>query len=81
MADDVITEGALAAQLTSLADKVSDIRTDVAVIKVQTSSIPTLETRVRSLELSRSRIWAWWTVAALLGAAAGWVLSNVARVR
>lgn len=81
VADEVMIEAAVSAQLTSLADKVSDIRTDVAVIKVQTAPIQDHENRIRSLEASRSKIWGWWTAAAVMGAAIGWVLSALVRVR
>lgn len=74
-------DGALSTQLLDLANKVNDIRTDVAVIKVQTSPIQDHEQRLRSLEASRSRIWGWWAAAAVIGAAAGWLLAGLIRLR
>lgn len=68
-------------QLLDLANKVNDIRTDVAVIKVQTSPIQDHEQRLRSLEASRSRIWGWWAAAAIIGTVAGWLLAGLVRLR
>jgi hypothetical protein len=76
----IMPDGTMSAQLLDLANKVNDIRTDVAVIKVQTSPIQDHEQRLRSLEASRSRIWGWWTAAVVIGSVAGWVLSGIVRL-
>lgn len=76
MADEVVQT-----QLLDLANKVNDIRTDVAVIKVQTSPIQDHEQRLRSLEASRSRIWGWWATAAVIGSVVGWLLAGLVRIK
>lgn len=75
------TDPAIAAQLVNMSEKIGEIRTDVAVIKVQTSAISDHDARIRSLEISRSRIWAWWSVAAVMGAGLGYFLSLFARIK
>lgn len=82
MADSAtMPDASVGSQLLDLATKLSEIRTDVAVIKVQTSPIQDHETRLRSLEASRSRIWGWWAAAAIIGTVAGWLLASVVRLR
>lgn len=73
--------GAIGVQLAGLADKVSEIRTDVAVIKVRTEQLDKLDNRVTRLERMASRYWSLWAVALVLGAAAGWIAAHVQAVR
>lgn len=78
---DVDTDGAtVGAQLSSLADKVADIRADVAVIKDRTGQLDKLDSRVTRLERMASRYWSLWAVALVLGAAAGWLAAHVQAV-
>lgn len=74
-------DGSLTTQLLDLANKVNDIRTDVAVIKVQTSPIQDHEQRLRALEAGRSKLAAWWGGAAVIGGAIGYALSYLPRPR
>jgi hypothetical protein len=81
VADDTMLAGTVETQLVSLADKVSEIRTDVAVIRSNMTKIDDHEGRIRSLEATRSRLWAIWGGAVVLGAVASWILAYVTRVR
>jgi hypothetical protein len=76
-----MTDGSVAAQLVSLGDKVSEIRTDVAVIRSNMTKIDDHEGRIRSLEASRARIWGWWAAAAVFGAGIGYALSILVRFK
>lgn len=72
--------GTIGAQLSSLADKVADIRADVAVIKDRTGQLDKLDDRVTRLERMASRYWSLWAIALVLGAAAGWIAAHVQAV-
>ena len=75
------TDGAIGTQLASLADKVTDIRADVAVIKDRSAQWDKLDDRVTRLERMASRYWSLWAVALVLGAVAGWLAAHIAAVR
>jgi hypothetical protein len=72
---------ATAAQLGQLLQDVGAIKTDVAVIKERTGALADHENRLRSLEATRSRLWAIWGGAVVLGAVVGWALAYLTRIR
>lgn len=72
---------ATAAQLGQLISDLSAVKTDVAVILERTGQLADHESRIRSLEATRSRLWAIWGGAVVLGAVIGWLIATVARVR
>lgn len=69
------TSDVSAQQINTMAEKVSAIQVDVAVIKERTEPIRDHETRIRSLESTRSRLWAIWGGALVGGAVLGWLIS------
>lgn len=80
MADVDTDAGTVGAQLAGLADKVADIRADVAVIKDRTAQLDKLDSRVTALERTASRYWSLWAVALVLGAVGGWLAAHVTAV-
>lgn len=66
-------------RLDQLARDMGDVKTSVAVILERTLPIQDHETRLRSLESTRSRLWAIWGGAVVLGAAIGWYLAYLTR--
>lgn len=80
MADVDTDTGTVGAQLASLADKVADIKADVAVIRERTQQLDKLDSRVTRLERMASRYWSLWAVALVLGAVGGWLAAHVQAV-
>lgn len=68
-------------RLDQLARDMGDVKTAVAVILERTGDIKDHEQRIRSLEATRSRLWAIWGGAVVLGAAIGWYLAYLTRVK
>jgi hypothetical protein len=64
---------ATAQQLGQLLQDVAGIKTDVAVIKERTGALADHESRLRSLESTRARLWAIWGGAVVVGAVLGWL--------
>lgn len=58
-----------------------DVKTSIAVILERTQPIRDHEERIRSLESTRSRLWAIWGGAVVLGAAIGWYLAYITKGR
>jgi hypothetical protein len=72
---------ATGAQLAQLLDRQATMAGDIRVIMTRMESLGDHEGRLRSLEATRSRLWAIWGGAVVLGAGIGWLLAFVTRVR
>jgi hypothetical protein len=70
---------ATAAQLGQLLSDLATVKVDVAVILERTGQLADHEQRIRSLEATRSRLWAIWGGAVVLGAVIGWALAVATR--
>lgn len=69
------------ARIDQLARDMSEVRTSVAVILERTADIKDHESRLRSLEATKSKLWAIWGGAVVLGAGIGWWLAYLTRIR
>lgn len=58
-------------QLAQIIDKQATMATDIAVILERTSVLADHETRLRALELARSKLGAFWAAAVVLGTVIG----------
>lgn len=76
-----MAESAVDARMDQLARDMGEVKTSVAVILERTGDIKDHENRLRSLEQTRSRLWAIWGGAVVLGAVIGWYLAYITRVR
>lgn len=68
-------------RLDQLARDMGDVKTSLAVIVERTLPIADHEGRLRSLEATRSRLWAIWGGAVVLGAVIGWYLAYLTRTK
>lgn len=68
-------------RIDQLARDMGEIKTSVAVILERTGDIKDHETRIRALEATKSRLWAIWGGAVVLGAVIGWYLAYLTRHR
>lgn len=80
-ADAQVDETRSELRLDQLARDMGDVKTSVAVILERTQPIQDHESRLRSLESTRSRLWAIWGGAVVLGAFIGWVLAAMVKIR
>ena len=72
---------AVDARMDQLARDMGEVKTAVAVILERTGDIKDHEARLRSLEATRSRLWAIWGGAVVLGAVIGWYLAYLTQGR
>lgn len=80
-ADPQVDDTRAEVRLDQLARDMGEVKTSVAVILERTGDIKDHESRLRSLESTRSRLWAIWGAAVVLGAVIGWYLAYATRTR